>query len=216
MLVQGKHAQIKLCKKHIRIVKIYKDPFYVENELFALDYLAKSGIMNLHPKKETSNIISMDWIKGAERPKIDSVKQRHYLIGNLAAYLKNLHKNSYNSYSLYITHEDLFLDNLLICPKSGVLYFIDWGLSKKRDSVYPDIASAALGIMNDNSEYYKSFLIKYFGDISEINFNLIEKYIYESYNEYKGIREGNGIETDSLKARLKNAQEIVKNIRRNW
>ena len=209
MLVQGKHSQVKLHKEKIKVFKTYKESSYVDNEYFALDFLAKQEIMNLNPVKESPYVISMDWIREAESPQMNTPENRNYLVINLSSYLKTLHDNSYKAYKLYITHEDLFLDNFLVCKNSNLLYFIDWGLSKKRDSVYPDIASALLGTFNDHPEDYKLFLEKYFGSIVEVKFNLIEKYVLELSLEYSLIREKNGIETDSLKLRLEKAQEII-------
>ncbi|OGH98833.1 MAG: hypothetical protein A2104_08450 [Candidatus Melainabacteria bacterium GWF2_32_7] len=212
MLIQGKHAQVKLHKEKIRVIKTYEDSSYVDNEYFALDFLAKQGIMDLNPEKKSIYIISMDWIKEAESPKMDTPDERDYLVENLVSYLKNLHSNSYKAYGLYITHEDLFLDNFLVCNNSNILYFIDWGLSKKRETVYPDIASALLGAFNDYPEEYKLFLTKYFGSLSNVDLKAINTYIMSLYQEYNLIRENNNLETDSLKLRLRNAQEVIKQL----
>lgn len=209
MLIQGKHAQIKLYKENIRVFKTYQDSAYTDNEYFALDFLAKQEIMNLNPIKESTFTISMDWINEAESPNMDTPENRNYMVVNLASYLKTLHVNSYNAYKLYITHEDLFLDNFLVCKNSNLLYFIDWGLSKKRDSVYPDIASALLGTFNDYPEYYKLFLEEYFGSLYEVEFKLIEKYVSDLHLEYCSIREKNNFETVSLKLRLEKAQKTL-------
>lgn len=212
MLIQGKHAKVKLHQEQIRVFKTYEDYTYVDNEYFALDFLAKQEIMDLHPKKESPFTISMDLITDAESPGLENPEKRQDLIKNLVSYLKILHANSYNEYGLYITHEDLFPDNLLICNNSDTLYFIDWGLSKKRSSIYPDIASAALGIMNDYPEYYKFFLEEYFDNLSSVDIKLIELYIKDLYEQYKEIREKNNIETESLNIRLKKAYEITRKL----
>ncbi|EKE03415.1 MAG: hypothetical protein ACD_20C00207G0012 [uncultured bacterium] len=209
MIIQGKHAKIKLHKEKIRVLKTYEDSSYVDNEYFALDFLAKQGIMNLNPLKESVYTISMDLITEAQSPKINTPEERDYLVTNLVSYLKNLHSNSYKEYGLYITHEDLFLDNFLVCNNSNILYFIDWGLSKKRESIYPDIASALLGAFNDYPEDYKLFLEKYFGSIADVDLNAIATNIADLSQKYSSIREKNNIETDSLKLRLKNAMETI-------
>lgn len=212
MIIQGKHAHIKLHKEQIRVFKTYEDFSYVDNEYFALDFLANQEIMNLNPKKESLYTISMDWITEAESPKIDTPEQRRFLVKNLVSYLKNLHKNSFETFGLYITHEDLFLDNLLVCDNSDILYFIDWGLSKKRSSVYPDIASAALGVMNEYPDCYKLFLSEYFENLNEVDLHLIKVYINELFHEYVSIREKNNIETSSLNLRHKKALEMIKSL----
>ena len=212
MLIQGKHSQVKLHKEKIRVFKTYKDSSYVDNEYSALDFLAKQEIMNLNPIKESPYTISMDWIREAQSPETETPENMNYLVINLASYLKTLHANSYKAHNLYITHEDLFLDNFLVCQNSNLLYFIDWGLSKKRDSVYPDIASALLGAFNDCPEYYKLFLKEYFGSLQGVEFKLIQKYVLDLCQEYSLIREKNGFETDSLKLRLEKAQKTLVNL----
>ena len=208
MITQGKHASTKLYKNEIRIFKTYKDSVYVDNEYFALSFLAKNNIMDLHPKKESPFTISMDWIKDAES--ID-VNENHFIPIRLAAYLKVLHKSSFEQYGLYITHEDLFSDNILICPKFNTLYFIDWGLSKKRNTIYPDIASVALGIFNEKPEYYRIFLDNYF-NIAQIDYEQINFFLENLFNECIIIREKNNFETESLEKRLICAKQMIKNV----
>jgi serine/threonine protein kinase len=209
MIIQGKHSNIRLYKEIIRVFKTYKDSSYVNNEFFALDFLAKQEIMNLNPQIESPFTISMDWIREAESPQMNSPENRAYMVTNLASYLKILHDNSFKSFNHYITHEDLFLDNFLVSNNSNMLFFIDWGLSKKRDNVYPDIASALLGAFNDYPNDYRLFLDEYFGRSYKVDFKLIEKYSFELFNEYRLIREENEIETNSLKQRLEKVYQSI-------
>lgn len=210
MLIQGKHAQIKIYEEKIRILKTYKDPQYVDNEFSALDFLAKVGIMNLNPKIESTNTISLDWINEGDIPELKTNKQKELFIYDLVKYLKELHKLSYDYYGFYVTHEDIFLDNLLICKNTGKLFFIDWGLSKKRNNVYPDIASSVLGVFNDYPELFTSFLKEYFEISSKIDFSQIEMYVNQLYQEYYNIRVSNSFCTDTLDARLLKAKELLK------
>ena len=209
MLLQGKHAQTKLYTEQLRLLKTYIEPCYAENEYFALNFLAESGIMSLNPKKESPESISMDWIKKAKSPELETDNQLLTLTTGLAAYLKNLHKNSLKIHGFYLTHEDLFLDNLLICEKSGKLFLIDWGLSQKSNSVYPDAASVLLGALNDFPDYYEVFLEELTGNIEKTDFEAFKLQINSLYNKYKAIRKQNGIETSSLDLRLQNAFNII-------
>lgn len=213
MIIQGKHAQIKLYKENIRVFKTYKDSLYADNEYFALNCLAEMNIMNLHPKKETQETLSMDWIENAKQPDLSIKQERFNLANQLALYLKHLHNCSIKKYGQYITHEDIFSDNILICDFSGSLLFIDWGLSKKRDNIFPDMASTALGVFNDYQETYEYFLLKYFNEHLQPDFKLIDKYILDLYNEYKTIREENNFETETLQKRLNNARNIINAIK---
>lgn len=200
----GKHAKIEIYSAYKRVFKTYKDSLYVENEYFALSFLATQNIMNLNSKKESPFTISMDFIQDAKSP--DSINENFVRI--LTAYLKNLHKCSLRTYGKYITHEDIFPDNILICEKLDTIYFIDWGLSKKRDCPYPDIASCALGVFNNEPQLYRLFLELYFGDISKVDFNLIDKYVKELYNEFKAIRLENNFEIESLDRRYEKTKTL--------
>lgn len=207
--LQGKHAKIKLCKKADRVFKTYNESSYIDNEYFALRFLAENDIMNLNPKRESYFTISMDWINDAHSPSLKTDKEKIFLAKELALYLKKLHKTSYETFGLYITHEDIFSDNLLICENYGILYFIDWGLSKKRKSVYPDIASPALGIFNEHPEFYEILLREYFSDTEFIDYKRVKKHILDLYEECFNIRSDNNFETNSLNVRLKNALNII-------
>lgn len=209
MLFQGKHACVELYNKDIRIFKTYQDSSYAENEYFALNFLAHTGIMNLYPKKESLSVISFDRIKNAQKPKLDTPKQRTYLAKELAYHLKQIHLAAYKKYKFYITHEDLFADNLLICNNTKKLFLIDWGLSNKRDNIYPDIASLALGAFNDYPESYMIFLDKYFENRDIVDISEIQNCFDRLYNEYRIIRVKNRFEIDSLNEKLIKAKEII-------
>ena len=209
MKTSGKHAKIIINPADKRVFKTYNDPMYVDNEFFALSFLAGQNIMDLNPRKETLYTISMDFIEDARNPDDSDLKP---LPAMLARYLKTLHSCSYKKFGEYITHEDIFADNILICGKFGTLYFIDWGLSQKRSTPYPDIASCALGVFNNEPESYRQFLQNYFEDISKIDFSLIEKYISSLYNKFKSIRIENDFETNSLDKRLENAGKVIRSV----
>jgi serine/threonine protein kinase len=209
MITRGKHAEIRLYEKQIRIFKTYKDSLYVDNEHFALSFLASQKIMNLHPKKESAHTISMDWIKETIQPDISNYKTRGHLRSQLSAYLKELHQLSFEKYGQYITHEDIFPDNVLKCCNTDKLIIIDWGLSKKRDNVYPDFASIIMGIFNEYPEDAAELITEYSGNLSNIDCELILRYVYELYEEYKNIRKSNNVEIKSLDSRLKQAINIL-------
>lgn len=213
MILNGKHARVELYEKQIRIVKTYNNFVYVNNELAALTFLSDNQIMDLDVRKENDLTISMRWIKEAKTPDLSCTKVRTHLKEKLACYLKTLHSKSYNQFGYYITHEDLFEDNLLICNSTGNILFIDWGLSKNRNTVYPDIASILLGIFNDYYMDYKDFLYFYFDMPANIDFFQIENFLDERYQEYKMIRLSNNIEIESLNLRLKNAKEIINKLK---
>jgi serine/threonine protein kinase len=209
MITQGKHAEVRLYEEQIRVFKTYKDSKFADNEFFALNFLARTGIMNLNPKKETAKTISMDWIKNARAPVLNTAVQRSYFVKQLACYLKHLHNYSLEVFGLYLTHEDLFLDNILICPKTSVLLFIDWGLSKKRATEYPDLASCALGLFNEYPESFISFINEYYQSSKTIDIDQLYFYIAELCQEYREIREKNNIESESLEQRQLNAKKMI-------
>ncbi|OGI03269.1 MAG: hypothetical protein A2Y25_05045 [Candidatus Melainabacteria bacterium GWF2_37_15] len=212
MKFKGKHAKIEIYLERQRVFKTYKDPMYADNEYFALCFLADQNIMDLKPRKESLFTISLDFIQDAKSLDFTCKMDTERFVGLLTLYLRNLHRSSLHNFGKYITHEDIFPDNILICEKLGTLYFIDWGLSKKRESPYPDIASCALGVFNNEAGLYRLFLEQYFGDISKINFNLIDKYINDIYNECKSIRLENNFEINSLDERFEKAKHIIQSI----
>ena len=101
----------------------------------------------------------------------------------------------------------------MICENFGTLHLIDWGLSKKRNSVYPDIASCAIGIFNDYPDYYKLFLKNFFKDVSKIDFKMIEKCLKELYTEFKLIRMENNFEINSLDQQFEKAKNVINSVR---
>lgn len=214
MITQGKHAEVRLYKEQIRVFKTYKDSKFIDNEFCALTFLAKTGIMNLNPKRESDKTISMDWIKNAKPPGLKTKSQRTFIVNQLATYLRHLHQYSHKVFGLYLTHEDIFQDNVLICPETDILLFIDWGLSKKRASVYPDLASCALGIFNEYPESFKYFIYEYFLSDKNIDTEQLYFYVTELCQEYKAIREKNNIESESLDLRLIKAGKNIQLLNR--
>lgn len=208
MLIQGKHAKVKLYSEAIRIFKTYSDSFYCYNELLTLNFLSSEKIMNLNAKKESDYTLSMDWLNNTYP--LENINDQNFKItSKLATYLKALHCKSMKTLGHYLTHEDIFADNLLICKTTQDLYLIDWGLSKKRHTVYPDIASCAIGLFNENPELYKIFLTEYFESLNNIDLDVLEFYIKELAFDYRNIRIQNTIETESLDKRVEKAYKIL-------
>lgn len=210
MINQGKHAKVNLYKDQVKVYKTYNESEYAENEFFALSFLAKTNIMNLNPTIVDSKTISIDWLKDTEPVEINKNIVSNELAFFLATYLKNLHTKSFEYYSYFLTHEDIFLDNVLKSKNSENIYLIDWGLSNKRTTVYPDISSIAIGILNDHPYIYCLFIEEYFGSLSNCNKKELKATIKCLYDKYYSIREVNNIETNSLKERLEKSHELIK------
>lgn len=213
MLIQGKHAKVEYYEKQIKIFKTYDEHSYNNNEFFALNFLANNSLMNINPQKESDYSLSMDYIDGADKLNSIDSKQIAIITKKLVSFLQQLHKISFEENQFFITHEDIFLDNILATSNLEKIYLIDWGLSKKRENIYPDIASATMGIYNDFPHEFDLFLQEYFKSHYMIDFDLLQKNIEDRYKEYYSVRKKNNFETDSLKVRYNKALSLINNCR---
>lgn len=212
MFKPGKHAKIKLCKKSLRISKMYKNIYYTKNEYFALNFLAKSKILNLNPKQESIHTLSMDFLPYKTQQESNKLYKNIYFPKQLANKLKMIHNRSFYKFNAYLNHRDLFDDNILIDKNNQTLHLIDWGLSKLEDSVYSDIASALMGVFNTDTKSFLHFLKEYFNTLESIDGEEIKSHLYLLYKECYTIRTINNIETKSLKNRLNNAEKTINKV----
>lgn len=201
----NRHAKIEFCPFSSRVKKRYEKAFYANNEYSALKMLSEFKIMDLRPQKESETEISMDYIKNTRSPEIENEK----FIYNLAMFLKKLHYQSKCANGCYLTHGDIFEDNILLSRDTDKIYVIDWGLAKNEDNIYRDIASCLLGVFNKSSKSFRLFLNQYFEDTSKIDFSLINNYLEIIYNEFKLIRLENNFEIQSLETRFEKARGII-------
>lgn len=216
MLNCGKHAEISLDREQERVFKTYKNSMYVDNELFALKFLAKAGILDLKPNKESEYTLSFNWLNDNVYSVLSEKSINSSFLESLVEKLKKLHINSFKEFGYFLTHEDLFADNILLRKSDNAINIIDWGLSGKRSNIYPDIASLALGIFNKNPQAYRSFLKLYFDSDINVDFGEIQYYAEFLYNEYLNIRLENCIEIDSLKERLSTALQVIKEVENSY